>query len=89
LRVWFPIEIIGFLTGMASSAWADGFRNPFHGVAANAQGTAFIAQANVGFIWRSQAVLPLDGELLAKGTKVADASTQLRLPESFEGGLAY
>jgi long-chain fatty acid transport protein len=44
---------------------------------------------NVGFIWRSQAILPLDGELLANGTKVADASTHLRLPETFEGGLAY
>jgi len=44
---------------------------------------------NVGFIWRSQAVLPLNSELLANGTKVANASTHLSLPESFEGGLAY
>ena len=44
---------------------------------------------NVGLLWRSQAVLPLNGALLANGTKVADASTRVRLPESVEGGLAY
>jgi len=44
---------------------------------------------NVGFIWRGQAVLPLNGELLANGTKVANTSTHLPLPESFEAGLAY
>ena len=43
---------------------------------------------NLGFIWRSQAVLPLDGTLLANGKKVADASTSLRFPETYEWGLA-
>ena len=38
---------------------------------------------NVGFVWRSQAVLPLDGELLVNGVKVADASSKLRFPESY------
>ena len=43
---------------------------------------------NLGFIWRSQAVLPLDGELLANGRKVADASTSIRFPETYEWGIA-
>ena len=45
-------------------------------------------RVNLGFIWRSQAVLPLKGELLANGRKVANASTQIRLPEMYESGLA-
>ncbi len=43
---------------------------------------------NLGFIWRSQAVLPLKGKLLADGRKVADAKTSIRFPESYEWGLA-
>ncbi len=43
---------------------------------------------NIGFIWRSQAVLPLDGELLANGRHVADVSSSIKFPESYEGGLA-
>ncbi len=43
---------------------------------------------NVGFIWRSQAVLPLKGELLANGAFVANSSFSLRFPESYEFGLA-
>lgn len=43
---------------------------------------------NLGFIWRSQAVLPIKGALLANGSKVADASTTIKLPESYEWGLA-
>jgi long-chain fatty acid transport protein len=38
---------------------------------------------NVGFVWRSQAVLPLDGELLVNGAKVAEASSKFRFPESY------
>ena len=45
-------------------------------------------RVNLGFIWRSQAVLPLNGELLANGRKVADASTSIRFPEAYEWGLA-
>ncbi len=40
-------------------------------------------------IWRSQAVLPLNGALLANGTLVAQASTTMRLPEVWTGGIAY
>jgi long-chain fatty acid transport protein len=43
---------------------------------------------NVGLIWRSQAVLPLRGALLANGRKVADAESALRFPETYEVGLA-
>ena len=43
---------------------------------------------NVGFIWRSQAVLPLEGSLLVNGAKLADASTSIRFPESYEWGFA-
>lgn len=40
-------------------------------------------------IWRSQAVLPLNGALLANGSLVAQASTSMRLPEVWTGGIAY
>lgn len=40
-------------------------------------------------IWRSQAVLPLNGVLLANGNLVAQASTSIRLPEVWTGGIAY
>jgi len=43
---------------------------------------------NFGFVWRSQAVLPLDGDLLANGRLVANASTTFKFPESYEWGLA-
>jgi len=40
-------------------------------------------------IWRSQAVLPLNGVLLANGNVVAQASTSVRLPEVWTGGVAF
>ena len=40
-------------------------------------------------IWRSQAVLPLNGELRANGVSAALASTAIRLPEVWTGGLAF
>ena len=40
-------------------------------------------------IWRSQAVLPLNGVLLANGNVVAQASTSVRLPEVWTGGIAF
>lgn len=43
---------------------------------------------NVGLTWRSQAVLPLEGALLANGQKVADATSATRFPEAYEAGLA-
>ncbi len=46
-------------------------------------------QLSVAGIWRSQAVLPLKGALLADGSLVAQASTSTRLPEVWTGGIAY
>ncbi|SLM47784.1 putative long-chain fatty acid outer membrane transporter [Nitrospira japonica] len=43
---------------------------------------------SIGFTYHSQAVLPLNGALLVNGTKAADASTSLVLPQIFSGGLA-
>lgn len=43
---------------------------------------------SVGFVYHSQAVLPLDGALLVNGVKAADASTSLVLPQIFSGGIA-
>ena len=44
---------------------------------------------SVAGIWRSQAVLPLNGELRANGALVANASTSIRLPEVWTGGVAF
>ena len=44
---------------------------------------------SVAGVWRSQAVLPLNGEFRANGTLVAKASTAIRLPEVWTGGIAY
>jgi len=44
---------------------------------------------SIAGIWRSQAVLPLNGVLLANGNLVAQASTSIRLPEIWSGGIAY
>lgn len=43
---------------------------------------------NVGFVWRSQAVLPLNGQLHVNGARVADASTSITIPESYTAALA-
>lgn len=43
---------------------------------------------NVGFVWRSQAVLPLDGQLLSNGQVVADASSSIKFPEIYEWSVA-
>ncbi len=44
--------------------------------------------ANVGLIYRSQAVLKLDGQLLVNGAVGADASTTLVIPQIITGGIA-
>jgi long-chain fatty acid transport protein len=44
---------------------------------------------SIAGIWRSQAVLPLNGALLANGNLVAQASTSIRLPEVWTGGVAF
>ncbi len=44
--------------------------------------------ASIGLVYRTQAVLPLNGSLLINGTKVADASTSLVLPQIYTGAIA-
>ncbi len=44
--------------------------------------------ASVGLVYRSQAVLPLNGSLVLNGVKVSDASTNLVLPQIITGGMA-
>lgn len=44
--------------------------------------------ANVGLVYRSQAVVPLKGQFLSNGALVADASANLVLPEIMSGGIA-
>ena len=44
--------------------------------------------ASVGLVYRTQAVLRLSGSFLVNGAKVADASTNLVLPQIFSGGIA-
>lgn len=44
---------------------------------------------SVGLVYRSQAVLPLNGSLLINGARVADASTDLVLPQMFTGAIAF
>jgi len=43
---------------------------------------------NVGLVYRTQATLHLDGQLLANGVPVSDASTTVVLPQVFTGGIA-
>jgi long-chain fatty acid transport protein len=43
---------------------------------------------SIGLVYHSQAVLPLNGALLINGTKVADAATDLVLPQRFTGAVA-
>ncbi len=44
--------------------------------------------ANIGLVYRSQATLHLNGNFLANGGTVADASTTVVLPQVFTGGIA-
>ncbi len=44
---------------------------------------------SIGLVYRSQAVVPLNGALLVNGAKVADASTDLVLPQIFTGAVAF
>lgn len=44
--------------------------------------------ASIGLVYRTQAVVPLSGSLLVNGAKVADASTNLVLPEVYTGAIA-
>lgn len=51
----------------------------------NANGRPLV---NVGLVYRSQATLHLDGQFVANGMRVSDASTTLVLPQIFTGGIA-
>jgi long-chain fatty acid transport protein len=44
---------------------------------------------NLAFVWRSQAVLPLNGQLLNNGALVANATSSIRLPEIYTWGAAF
>jgi long-chain fatty acid transport protein len=44
--------------------------------------------ASIGLVYRTQAVVPLSGSLLVNGTKVADASANLVLPQIYTGAIA-
>ena len=44
--------------------------------------------ANIGLIYRSQAVIPLSGQFISNGTIVADAKANMVLPQIFGGGMA-
>ena len=44
---------------------------------------------SIGLVYRSQAVVPLNGSLLVNGVKVADGSTDLVLPHIVTGAVAY
>lgn len=44
---------------------------------------------NFAFIWRSQAVLPVDGVFLMDETLVANTTTSIRLPEIYTWGVAF
>jgi long-chain fatty acid transport protein len=74
-----PLEINGRDTaaGFNTSLMYTPFRN--------AEGKPLV---NVGFVYRSQATLHLDGLLLVNGTPVANASTTFVLPQVFTGGIA-
>ena len=45
--------------------------------------------ASIGLVYRTQAVVPLSGSLLVNGAKVADASTNLVLPQIYNGAIAF
>lgn len=51
----------------------------------NANGRPLV---NVGLVYRSQATLHLDGQFLANGIRVSEASTTLVLPQVFTAGIA-
>lgn len=44
---------------------------------------------NLAFIWRSQAVLPIDGVFLVDGALVANTASSIRLPEIYTWGTAF
>lgn len=43
---------------------------------------------NIGFVWRSQADLPLNGDLIVDGVKTADSASGVHFPDSYSAGIA-
>jgi len=74
-----PVEFNGKGTGAGVTVSA--LYSPFR----NSTGAPVVS---IGLVYRSQAVLPLDGSLLVNGTKMADASSNLVLPQIFTGAVA-
>lgn len=74
-----PLEING--GGSAAGFNASLLYTPFR----NADGKPLV---NVGFQYRSQATLHLNGQFLANGGTVADASATVVLPQILTGGIA-
>ncbi len=74
-----PLEINGGDT--AAGFNASLMYTPFR----NSDGKPLV---NIGFVYRSQATLHLNGNFLANGGLIADASTTLVLPQVFTGGVA-
>ena len=73
------IELNG--TGTGAGVTASLLYTPFR----NEAGKRVVS---IGLVYRSQAVVPLHGSLLVNGAKVADASTDLVLPQMFTGAIA-
>jgi long-chain fatty acid transport protein len=73
------IELNG--TGTGAGVTASLLYTPFR----NEAGKPIVS---IGLVYRSQAVLPLNGSLLVNGAKVADASTDLVLPQMVTGAVA-
>jgi long-chain fatty acid transport protein len=44
---------------------------------------------NLAAVWRSQAVVPVDGAFLLNGLKVADTTSSITLPESYTLGISW
>ncbi|HEY5932344.1 MAG TPA: outer membrane protein transport protein [Nitrospira sp.] len=73
------IELNG--TGTGAGVTASVLYTPFK----NGAGKPVVS---IGLVYRSQAIVPLNGSLLVNGTKIADGSADLVLPQIFTGAVA-
>jgi long-chain fatty acid transport protein len=86
---WLPkaaLVFIAALTGpgfLASTGYADGFRNPFHGSAAIAQGNAFVAQADdpSAIHYNPAGMTQLHGLQNAFGVQFVNIDTRFKNPD--------
>ena len=74
-----PIELNGSGTGAGVTA------SLLYTPVRNATGKPIVS---IGLVYRSQAIIPLNGSLLVNGAKLADGSADLVLPQVVTGGLA-